>query len=48
MDQYDVAGLLKTYAERCANCRNTNPNERYYAEYVAAIKFFKKMKEWQE
>lgn len=26
----------------------TNPNERYYAEYIAAIKFFKKMKEWQE
>lgn len=24
----------------------TNPNERYYAEYIAAIKFFKKMKEY--
>ena len=45
---------LKNFEKRVKNkygksvTNPTNPNERYYDEYVAAIKFFKKMKEWQE
>lgn len=42
---------LKNFEKRVKNeyCKSvTNPNERYYDEYVAAIKFFKKMKELQE